>query len=92
MEDSPQLQPGSTVCVIGYPGQILRPVSEDTLETGLLGIFKIIREGNISNSSFFIEFQKYAWIMAKNESNICLDEFNSMGGFSGCPIIGSASV
>jgi len=85
--ESHRLQVGSTVCVIGHPGQILKPVAKAKLEAGVLGIFEIIREGNISYSSFYVEFQKDAWVMAKNESNINLDEFDNVGGMSGCPII-----
>lgn len=84
---SHRLQEGSTVCVIGYPGQILKPVAKAQLETGVLGIFEIIREGNISDSSFYVEFQKDDWVLAKNESNIDLNEFDNVGGMSGCPII-----
>jgi len=87
MTDSQKLQVDSTVCVLGYPGKILRPISENTLETGILGIFEIIREGNILDDWFFVELQKYAWVIAKNESDINFDEFNDIGGMNGCPVI-----
>jgi hypothetical protein len=87
MTDSPQLRVGSTVCVLGYPGKILRPISDKTLETGLLGIFEVIMEGNIGHSAFYIDFRKDAWVIAKNESDIDFGAFANIGGMSGCPVI-----
>ena len=84
---SPRLEIGSTVCVIGFPGQLLKPITENQLEAGLFCLFEVIREGNISESSFIIEFHKDEWVMAVNQSNIDLSTFNNLGGMSGCPVI-----
>jgi hypothetical protein len=83
---APKLETGATVCVIGFPGKLLKPISENQLQAGVFCLFEVIREGNIGKGSFIIEFQKDQWKMALNQSGIELDNFNDFGGISGCPV------
>ena len=85
--NSPVLNSGFTLCIIGFPGEIVKPISENKLEAGIFCIFEIIREGNLSDKSFVIELNKSEWEMDFNQSQIDLNKFNKFGGFSGCPVI-----
>jgi len=86
LSKQPDLQTGTSLCIIGFPGQIVKPIRKNKLEAGIFCLFELIRDGNLSNSSFIIELKKDEWKIGVNQSGIDLNTFQDFGGLSGCPI------
>lgn len=86
LSKKPKLQSGTSLCIIGFPGKLVKPISENKLEAGIFCLFELIRDGNLSNTSFIIELKKDEWKLGINQSGIDLKRFKDFGGLSGCPV------
>lgn len=86
LSNQPNLQSGTSLCIIGFPGQLVKPIRENKLEAGIFCLFELIRYGNLSNTSFIIELKKDEWKLGVNQSGIDLNTFQDFGGLSGCPV------
>ncbi len=81
-----ELKTGDTVCIIGFPGVLTKPISENEMLHGEFGVFETIYEYTKNNSTFLIKLRSEEWEILKNENDYDLNSFDKPGGFSGSPV------